>query len=339
MRIAIAGLGLIGGSLARILVNSGYDVTAWNHRSQSYEAARKNGIVCVKSLPELAASQPDILVLCTPLKAMDSVLKQLSDKLAPSTTLTDVGSVKREVLATVSRYGLRKQFVGAHPMAGNELAGFDASDVSLFDNATWAITVENDTEFEHFLKVARMVCDGVHNRFVVASADDHDQATAQISHMPHVVATALAAQIVRNPQSNLALALSAGSWRDMTRVALTTPDRTFAMVDENPDNVANLLHDISQQLSDIADLLDKRETERNIYDKGLEQFFESAQPYRDVRAKLKDKVPEGVYSLALSTSSHEWANQLVQASRKGGRIEFIDSVEAIVRHFPHLRDE
>ncbi len=338
MKIAIAGLGLIGGSLARALVQSRNEVIAWNHRSESYEDARKNGITCVKTLDELVASNPDILVLCTPLKAMDTVLGKLEGKLAEHTTLTDVGSVKREVLETVERHGMRGKFVGAHPMAGNELAGFSASDAKLFDGATWAITVEDDTQFTHFLRVARMICEGVKNRFIVSTAFHHDEATAQISHMPHVVATALAASLVDNPQSNLALALAAGSWQDMTRVALTTPDRTQAMIDENPDNVADLLHDMAKRLEAVAQILDNRDDARK-YATDMREFFESAQPYRDVRAKLKNGTPEGVYSVKLHHDTDEWKDQLISASRTGGRVEYIDNVEAVVRHFPHLREE
>ncbi|WP_018143815.1 prephenate dehydrogenase [Alloscardovia criceti] len=335
MKVAIAGLGLIGGSLALALVQSGNEVIAWNHRSAAYEQARKAGIHCVKTLDELASSEADVLVLCTPLKAMDSIIATLVGKLSPRTTLTDVGSVKREVLATVSKHGLRQAFVGAHPMAGNELAGFDAADAQLFQHATWALTVESDTDFERFVTVGRMICEGVKNRFIVTNAEEHDKATAQISHMPHVVSTALAAQLVDNPQSNIALALAAGSWRDMTRVALTTPDRTQAMVDENPDNVAQLLRNLSVRLDAVADLLESDEEEDS---ERLRQFFLSADPYRKVRAQLNNGVPEGVYNIKFSSSGDEWKEQLLQASRKGGRVEYIDAIEADVRHFAHLRD-
>ncbi|KWZ73642.1 prephenate dehydrogenase [Alloscardovia omnicolens] len=331
MKIGIAGLGLIGGSLALALRENGFDVVAWNHRSAPYEAARTNGIECVRRIEELAAAEPDVLVLCTPLKAMDSVLQRLAPVLSHKTTLTDVGSVKREVLDSVSRHGLRSVFVGAHPMAGNELAGFDAADARLFDGATWALTVEKDTDRERFIRVGQMVCDGVKNRFIVTTSVEHDKATAQISHIPHVVATALAAQLVDNPVSNVALALAAGSWRDMTRVALTTPDRTQAMVDENPDNVAVLLHGMAQRLEEAAELIEKGAP--------LESFFMRAQPYREVKAKLNKKIPEGVFTVRCGESDDSWASDLVAASRRGGRVEHIDVVEATVRHFPHLREE
>lgn len=330
MKVAIAGLGLMGGSLALALVQRGYEVIGWNHRSAPYEHARKNGITCVKTVEELAQAQPDILILCTPLKAMDTVLAKLKPVLDSHTTLTDVGSVKREVLASVEKHGLRHVFVGAHPMAGNELAGFDAADARLYEGATWAITVEEDTEKERVITVGRMITEGVRNRFIVSTAREHDRATAQISHMPHVVATTLAAQLVSNPMSNIALALAAGSWRDMTRVALTTPERTQAMVEENPDNVAELLRDQAARLNAVAEILQSGDAHK------LEAFFTSAQPYRTVRARLNAGIPEGVYSVSLDEG---WRQRLLAASRRGGRIEYIDSVEALARDFAHLRGE
>ncbi|MFC0264952.1 prephenate dehydrogenase [Alloscardovia macacae] len=329
MKVAIAGLGLMGGSLALALVQSGHDVLGWNHRSAPYEQARKNGITCVKTVEELALARPDILILCTPLKAMDTVLGKIKLVLDEHTTLTDVGSVKREVLSSVEKHGLRPLFVGAHPMAGNELAGFEAADAHLYDSATWAITVEEDTDKERVITVGRMITEGVGNRFIVTTAQEHDRAAAQISHMPHVVATTLAAQLVVNPASNIALALAAGSWRDMTRVALTTPERTQAMVEENPDNVADLLRDQAARMTAVADLLAAGDAD------GLAAFFATAEPYRTVRARLQQGIPEGVYSILLDES---WRERLLSASRRGGRVEYIDSVEAHARDFAHLRE-
>ncbi|MFD0705093.1 prephenate dehydrogenase [Alloscardovia venturai] len=335
MKVGIAGLGLIGGSLALKLVKSGHNVIAWNHRFEPYDSARKQGIVCVNSLEELAGLEPDILVLCTPLKAMDSILETLERVLLPHTTLTDVGSVKREVLSSVTKHHLRQQFVGAHPMTGNENASFAAADVHLFDAATWAVTVEGDTDFSRFLIVARLITDGAQNRFIVTDAHAHDLAAAQISHMPHVVATVLANQLVESSESNVAVALAAGSWRDMTRVAMTSPDRTQAMVEENPDNVAILVRDIARRLNEVADILDGDNSADKLVP--LKRFFAEAEPYRRVRMELSKGIPAGMYSVHLDTDDDTWKAQLIQISQKGGRVEYIDAQEAHIRDFAHIR--
>ena len=121
--VGIVGLGLIGGSLARRLTERGVRVVAWNHRPHPYAQAEADGIFCKSTLSELMDAEPDVVVLCNPLKAMPAILAALSPLMGdhPNTTLTDVGSVKGMVRDQVKAAGLGKCYVGAHPMAGNEL--------------------------------------------------------------------------------------------------------------------------------------------------------------------------------------------------------------------------
>lgn len=173
----------------------------------------------------------------------------------PNTTLTDVGSVKGMVRDQVKAAGLGKCYVGAHPMAGNELSGWQAADPHLYDGALWAITVDESTDYRRFLDVAAMITKDVGNRVIVVDDETHDKAAAMISHMPHVVSTALINELVANPDRNIAAALAAGCWRDMTRVSLTDPDRTRAMVEEDSLNVEALLRRMAARLTDMADQL------------------------------------------------------------------------------------
>ena len=231
--VGIVGLGLIGGSLARRLTERGVRVVAWNHRPHPYAQAEADGIFCKSTLSELMDAEPDVVVLCNPLKAMPAILAALAPLMGdhPNTTLTDVGSVKGMVRDQVKAAGLGKCYVGAHPMAGNELSGWQAADPHLYDGALWAITVDESTDYRRFLDVAAMITKDVGNRVIVVDDETHDKAAAMISHMPHVVSTALINELVANPDRNIAAALAAGCWRDMTRVSLTDPDRTRAMVE------------------------------------------------------------------------------------------------------------
>ena len=248
--VGIVGLGLIGGSLARRLTERGVRVVAWNHRPHPYAQAEADGIFCKSTLSELMDAEPDVVVLCNPLKAMPAILAALAPLMGdhPNTTLTDVGSVKGMVRDQVKAAGLGKCYVGAHPMAGNELSGWQAADPHLYDGALWAITVDESTDYRHFLDVAAMITKDVGNRVIVVDDETHDKAAAMISHMPHVVSTALINELVANPDRNIAAALAAGCWRDMTRVSLTDPDRTRAMVEEDSLNVEALLRRMAAQL-------------------------------------------------------------------------------------------
>ena len=140
-------------------------------------------------------------------------------------------------------------------MAGNELSGWQAADPHLYDGALWAITVDESTDYRRFLDVAAMITKDVGNRVIVVDDETHDKAAAMISHMPHVVSTALINELVANPDRNIAAALAAGCWRDMTRVSLTDPDRTRAMVEEDSLNVEALLRRMAARLTDMADQL------------------------------------------------------------------------------------
>lgn len=314
-QVGIIGLGLIGGSLARRLNERGIGVTAWNHRPHPYAAARSEGIRCVDTLRELVAAGPQVLVLCNPLKAMPAILDELQPLLAahPEITLTDVGSVKGMVREQVERAGLGEWYVGAHPMAGNELSGWTAADPSLYDGALWAITVDANTAYERFLAVAELIVEDCGNRLIVLDDATHDRAAGLISHMPHVVATSLINELVGNRDRNIAAALAAGSWRDMTRVALTDPNRTRAMVEEDRVNVEHLLRSMAARLTAVADELRDGDAD------ALGDFFTEGQPFRDYKAA------QGRDGGELAIPEHGWRQALLESARRGEAIiGFID---------------
>ncbi len=258
-RVGIVGLGLIGGSLARRLATTHCEVLAWNHRAEPYADAQRYGIRCMEHLEDLVLAKPDVLVLCNPLSAMPDILHRIAPVIDPdATTLTDVGSVKGLVRDQVNEAGLDHCYVGAHPMAGNELSGWRAADPQLFDKALWAVTFGDNTAYGRVLQVASMITQLCMNRLIIVDDATHDRAAAQISHMPHAIATMLANMLIDNPDRNIAMSLAAGSWRDMTRVALTDPHRTQAMVEENSGDVEQLLREVIRRVTRLADALRPR---------------------------------------------------------------------------------
>ncbi|MBT1172168.1 prephenate dehydrogenase/arogenate dehydrogenase family protein [Bifidobacterium sp. MA2] len=340
--VGVVGMGLIGGSLARRLVGRGTAVVAWNHRPHPYEQAERDGIRCVATLADLVEAAPDVIVLCNPLKAMPAILAELRPLLdaAPGITLTDVGSVKGMVRDQVEAAGLGERYVGAHPMAGNELSGWTAADPHLYDDALWAITVTDHTDFDRFSAVARLIVDGVGDRLIVLDDDTHDKAAAMISHMPHVVATALINELTDDANRNIAAALAAGSWRDMTRVALTDPDRTRAMVEEDAENVETLLRHMADRLTTVADLLHDERTGVNGDGEAVDvaawtamrAFFAEGQPFRDYKARQKaiagrtastetDSADMPRYEeREIGFSPDRWQSDLLASARRGEHI-------------------
>ncbi|MBM6691504.1 prephenate dehydrogenase/arogenate dehydrogenase family protein [Bifidobacterium pullorum subsp. saeculare] len=330
-RIGVVGLGLIGGSLACRLHDAGCEVLAWNHTTRPYAGAEARGIRCLPTIEALAAAQPDLLVLCNPLKAMPETLAALAGVLDERTTLTDVGSVKGMVRDQVEAAGLGERYIGAHPMAGNERSGWSAADPALYDDALWAVTVRGDSDYRRFLSVAGMITGLCGNRMIVVDDRTHDRAAALISHMPHVVATALVNELVADPERDIATALAAGSWRDMTRVALTDPDRTRAMVEEDDANVSRLLRDVSSRLLAVADALDGAGR-----DAALARFFAEGDPFRTFKTAQTDilaHAPERIVELP----EHGWQTALTDLARRGEHIVRFDTPRTVVvRELSHI---
>jgi len=234
MRVAVIGLGMVGGSVALRLAR-GHELTGWDADPLTRELAAAAGLAVAASVQDAAAGA-DIAVVATPPAAAATVLTALSTTDCP--VLTDVGSVKSPVLAAARAAGLADRFVGGHPMAGTERTGFPAADPALLDGAAWVLCVEYDTDLTGWLRVAELVT-GAGCRVVPCPAADHDDAQARISGLPHLLALALA--VAGADGGPLAGALAAGSFRDGTRVAGSRPELVAALCDGNAAALARVL--------------------------------------------------------------------------------------------------
>jgi prephenate dehydrogenase len=233
--VAVVGLGQLGGSLAAALAAGGRAVAGWDTDPAAREAAAARGVVVTQELS-------GVVVLAVPLPAMATALDGLT--LAPDATVTDLGSVKGPVLADLGkRYGGR--FVGGHPMCGTERSGFAAADPALFTGARWAVCLDEGTELPRWLRVAELALT-VGAEVVPTTSAEHDAAVAAVSHVPHLLAAALAA--AAGEAGPLALALGAGSFRDGTRVAASDPSFVTAMVEGNAGPVGAALDRVRREL-------------------------------------------------------------------------------------------
>ena len=294
--VGVVGLGLVGGSLARLLAARGVDVVATDTDAGTRADARAVGLRVADDLAGLCAAGPDVVVLAVPLRAVRATAAELAPLLADDATLTDVGSVKGPVRAAAAAAGLGDRYVGAHPMAGTEHSGFAASDAALLDGAPWAVTVAEPGEGaadepRRLAQVLRLVTGPLGGTAAVVTDDRHDEAAALVSHVPHVVATQLLNAVAGAPVRDLALGLAAGSFRDGTRVALTDPARTEAMVTENAAWVAPALR---KAVRDLEVVIGALETNGSLHD-----VFHAADDVRELRAGGRPRAagPEEVLPL------------------------------------------
>jgi prephenate dehydrogenase len=241
--IAVIGLGLIGGSLLRALAAGGHRVLGYDADPATRATARTAAAKAptgarwqVTAAARDAVAGAELAVIAVPLPAVADVLDEL---VAAGYTglVTDVTSVKAPVRDLVDRHLHRNHsrlagFVGGHPMAGRETSGFAAGTADLFTGCAWVLCLEprssEPTQLGDWLELAALIT-GLGARVVPATAEEHDRAVAAVSHVPHLLAAALATAATEP----LAAALAAGSFRDGTRVAGTRPDLVAAMCGGN----------------------------------------------------------------------------------------------------------
>lgn len=213
-RVAIVGLGLVGGSLARALTRRGYRVTGIDWPLVVRRALATGAIARGATRAEAAASA-DLVVLAAPPATNLRLLRRLSKVAPPALVLTDVSSVKREIVGEARRLGLRG-FVGGHPMAGTEKRGFAASAAGLFAGATWWLVPSSDARAN---RLVRRVVRDAGARPVTTDAAAHDRVMAFLSHAPQVVAWALRDAARGDRVARRHLGRAGPGFRDMTRLA------------------------------------------------------------------------------------------------------------------------
>ncbi len=264
--MCVLGLGLIGGSVLRAAVASGRAAFGYNRSAEGALAARADGFEATTDLTAAltwAAERRALIVLSVPMPAVGHLLGHITD-LAADCPLTDVISVKGPVLAEVRAAGLLDRYVGGHPMAGTAYSGWIAGDASLFRGAPWVVAVDPHVDPAIWTKVMYLALD-CGSVVVPAKSDEHDAAAAAISHLPHLLAEALAATAGEVP---LAFALAAGSFRDGTRVAATSPDLVRAMCEANADQLVPTLDHAMELLGHARRTLMDRDSVAELVDLG-----------------------------------------------------------------------
>jgi prephenate dehydrogenase len=212
--VAIVGLGLVGGSLARALTGAGYRVIGVDRRGPRRRARSLRAVAATRARLERAAAEADVVVLAAPPDANLDLLRRLARLARPDLVVTDVGSVKVSICREAHRRGLRT-FVGGHPMAGNEGSGLASSSPGLFRGRPWVLTPAPPGA----LRVVRRLVRDAGGRPVVLDPAAHDRMAAFLSHAPQVASWAIAAAARADPVARRLRALAGPGFRDMTRLA------------------------------------------------------------------------------------------------------------------------
>ncbi|MFG1842008.1 prephenate dehydrogenase [Micromonospora sp. NPDC049175] len=258
VRAAVVGTGLIGGSVLLRLHAAGVDVTGWDPDEHTRREARRMGVPAPDRLVEAVADR-DVVFLCGPLPTLPATLLDVAAMTGERCVLTDVGSTKEEVAAFAAAHGLTHRFVPGHPMAGTDRAGLPAAGPELLSGAAWVLCPAPGPATAAFRWLAELLVDLFGARVVPMSAAEHDSAAALASHVPHLLAGALAGAVQRAPLRDAILALAAGSFSDGTRVAGTPAGRTANMLLGNRQRVLRELAEVTAFLDDLTDALRARD--------------------------------------------------------------------------------
>jgi Prephenate dehydrogenase len=285
--VLIIGLGLIGGSIALgikrdhpAITISGYDVNA-----SALEEGKKLGIID-EIVTELRpySEKADVIFLCAPVRTSEKIISELANHdLKKNVIVTDVGSTKKEITDVANVLKKNKiTFIGGHPMAGSHKSGISAANVDLFENAYYLFTPSNNGTDDRTCELMELLS-GTHVKFLVLTPEEHDRITGVLSHMPHIIASALVHQAdnlsQELPNANV---LAAGGFRDITRIASSDPHMWTDILLSNKEVLLQQLKRWQSLISEIEEWISSDDSE------SILDYFSRAKITRDNLPLRKD---------------------------------------------------
>jgi prephenate dehydrogenase len=315
-KIAVIGLGLIGGSLALSFKNIGenFIITGYDIEGEAMNIAKYRNIIDViaKDYKE-AVSDADLIIISTPISKIGEVVNHIKDYLKKGAIITDVGSAKEKVVKRVSEIlpdGVF--FIGGHPMAGSENEGILSATPELFRN-TFYILTPTDTTISEPLVTLHSLFTKIGAKVISMDPKEHDENVALISHLPHILSTNLVDMIddKQKRMKNL-FKLCAGGFRDMTRIAAANTKMWLDISLENKDELIKSIDDYIEYLTKFKNNIRKNNVDliKNHYVKAqkarinLPKYVEKdISKLYELRVAIPDRA--GVLSeITLAISSH-----------------------------------
>lgn len=290
-RVFVIGLGLIGGSLALCIkkehkesVIIGYDVN-----DDQARLAKVLGVIddYVQTIPQ-GAVNADIIIISTPVNQTEKIIHLLAElQLKQDVIITDTGSTKRKVVHDAESILLKGMtFIGGHPMAGSHKSGVTAAKAILFENAFYLLTPDKRIP-QNKVELLKTWLKGTKAKFLTITPEEHDYLTGIISHFPHIIAASIVRQTEKLAESRSLLPrLTAGGFRDITRIASSSPEMWRDILLQNKEVLLELLDLWQEEMNSIKMLLEKENSP------AILNYFKEAKQYRDgLPIKEKGAIP------------------------------------------------
>jgi prephenate dehydrogenase len=275
-RVAIIGLGLIGGSIGLALhkAKAAQQITGYDLAKGISNQARKIGAIDqpYSALAD-AVRGAELVILATPVGAMRSLLQDVAAALSPGAVVTDVASTKVQVISWAEEYlPSSVAFVGGHPMTGKELSGVQAADATLFQGRIYCLTPTARTRSIAITKVSALIeALGARLRFLEPA--EHDGQVAGVSHLPFIASIALMNAVGGGAAWSDAAMLAANGFRDITRLAAGNPEMYRDICLTNSEGITRWLNEYIGTLSGLRDRI-------AAHDRSLDEIFTRARQMR-----------------------------------------------------------
>jgi len=278
-RVAVVGVGLIGGSFALALKKArlaGHVVGAGRSRANLRRALKRRAIDSIANSAGAAAKDADLIFVSTPVSHFEKIFKEIKPNLKPSAIVSDGGSTKRDVVAAARRGLGRKvsQFVPGHPIAGAEKSGVTAASGDLFAGKRVVLTPIRENSLSQVRTLER-TWGKVKAKVSRMSPQEHDEVFAAVSHLPHLLAYGLVSGIAGRRNSKQLFGYAAGGFRDFTRIASSHPEMWRDICIANADRLLHELSLFERKMKKIRSMLKGRKA------KSLEKIFSGARSARD----------------------------------------------------------
>lgn len=255
------GIGLIGGSIAKAIrrVMPESTILVYNRRESSRTMALNDGTADIAvDTVDNTFSQCDYIFLCTPVERNVEYLKKLKNIIKDDCIITDVGSVKTNIHKAVEQLEMEANFIGGHPMAGSEKTGYENANDRLVENAYYPIT-PNSLVDKKYVEELTEILKKIGAIPILISYKEHDKVVAAISHLPHLIASSLVNLVKHNDSKEEYMkTLAAGGFKDITRIASSSPEMWEQICMTNTENISIMLEKYIKDLEKIKESLDNK---------------------------------------------------------------------------------
>lgn len=278
LKIGIIGLGLIGGSLAKALkfrCNLS-NIVAYNRNEDVLKTAFADGVIDQYTTKINNVFQGcDIVFICTPVNTIFEFVKELLPYISKNCIVSDVGSTKSNIYQQIATLKNSVSYIGGHPMTGSERFRYSASKEHLFENAYYIVT-PGEHATKHQIELYSNLLKNIGAIPVVMSPQKHDFVVASISHVPHIIASALVNTVQRLDTSEKYMhLLAAGGFKDITRIASSSPEMWEGICLENKEEILTVLESLESVISSVKENIKDSKKEE------IHSYFDTARIYRD----------------------------------------------------------